>query len=175
MPVYAYKGVNQAGRSAKGTISAESPRAARTQMRGQGIFLTEIAESAAGAAATETSAAESGPSFNLDFQLTAPLALLYDIGLHVLQPCKNCETESARRPTDADGAALSSCSLYGAKGGTRTPTPSRALDPKSSAYTNFATFALHVHYAVLGPVLNHHNNIAFRSISKVIRRLPKHP
>ena len=52
MPIYAYKGVNQAGRSTKGTISAESPRAARIQMRGQGIFLTEIAESAAGAAVT---------------------------------------------------------------------------------------------------------------------------
>ena len=28
-----------------------------------------------------------------------------------------------------------------AKGGTRTPTPLRALDPKSSASTNFATLA----------------------------------
>ena len=48
MPVYAYKGVNQAGRSTKGTISAESPRAARAQMRSAGVFLTEIAESAGG-------------------------------------------------------------------------------------------------------------------------------
>ena len=54
MPVYAYKGANQAGRSAKGTISAESARAARAQMRGQGVFLTEIAESSAGAAPVET-------------------------------------------------------------------------------------------------------------------------
>lgn len=70
MPVYAYKGVNQAGRSAKGTISAESPRAARAQMRGQGVFLTEIAESTAGAAAVETKKdKEGGAAFNLHFQL----------------------------------------------------------------------------------------------------------
>jgi hypothetical protein len=30
---------------------------------------------------------------------------------------------------------------YGARGGTRTPTPVKELDPKSSASTNFATRA----------------------------------
>ncbi|MEM9174213.1 MAG: type II secretion system F family protein [Myxococcota bacterium] len=69
MPVYAYKGVNQAGRSTKGSISAESPRAARAQMRSAGVFLTEIAESAGGAAASEAAASASGPSFNVNFQL----------------------------------------------------------------------------------------------------------
>ncbi|MCR9096781.1 MAG: type II secretion system F family protein [bacterium] len=69
MPVYAYKGVNQAGRSTKGTISAESPRAARAQMRGQGVFLTEIAESAGGTAKPEVQRSEGGASFNVNFQL----------------------------------------------------------------------------------------------------------
>ena len=91
----------------------------------------------------------------------------------MLQPCENCETESARRPTYADGALLSNCFLSGAKGGTRTPTPFQALDPKSSAYTNFATFALRAHYYNTALIFNHHNNMAFRLISKVIKRLPK--
>jgi len=69
VPVYAYKGVNQAGRSAKGTISAESPRAARAQMRNKGVFLTEITESTAGGAQVEAKGKEGGPAFNLHFQL----------------------------------------------------------------------------------------------------------
>lgn len=69
MPVYAYKGVNQAGRSTKGTISAESPRAARAQMRSQGVFLTEIAESTGGSGSAEATSSASGPSFNMSFQL----------------------------------------------------------------------------------------------------------
>lgn len=44
MPVYAYKGVNQAGKPAKGTVSAESAKSARAQMRSAGVFLTEINE-----------------------------------------------------------------------------------------------------------------------------------
>lgn len=59
MPVYGYKGVNQSGKPAKGTISAESARAARAQMRAAGVFLTEIAETAAGAGGAE--ATESAP------------------------------------------------------------------------------------------------------------------
>ena len=61
--------------------------------------------------------------FNLQLLVHGPTALSQDIGLHVLQPCKNCETESARRPTYADGAPLSSCSLNGAKGGLEPPRP----------------------------------------------------
>ncbi len=45
MPIYAYKGVTNAGKSQKGTISAESLRAARARMRTDGVFLTEIQES----------------------------------------------------------------------------------------------------------------------------------
>src|SRR5206468_12327506 len=37
---------------------------------------------------------------------------------------------------------LNSAFVPGAKGGTRTPTASRPLDPKSSASANSATFAL---------------------------------
>ena len=52
MPIYSYKGVSQAGKSIKGTTSAENIRAARARMRVEGVFLTQIDEEDA---ATETS------------------------------------------------------------------------------------------------------------------------
>ena len=108
MPVYAYKGVNQAGRSAKGTISAESPRAARAQMRGQGVFLTELAESTAGSAPVEAKTGkEGGAAFNLHFQLpsrippleramaTRQLATLVAAGVPLVRP--GCFVAPSRR------------------------------------------------------------------------------
>ena len=47
MPVYAYKGVTEAGRSTRGFVDAESARAARTKLRRDGVFLTELEESVA--------------------------------------------------------------------------------------------------------------------------------
>ncbi len=66
MPVYAYRGVNQAGKANKGTVSADSARSARAQMRANGIFLTEIAETDAGASTTPKSG---GSRFNVEFNL----------------------------------------------------------------------------------------------------------
>jgi general secretion pathway protein F len=66
VPVYAYKGVNQAGKADKGTVSADSARSARAQMRANGIFLTEIAETDAGASTTPKSG---GSRFNVEFNL----------------------------------------------------------------------------------------------------------
>lgn len=68
MPVYAYKGVNQAGKPTRGTISAEGPRAARAQMRSAGIYLTEIAETSA-AAGRATASSRGGSRFNIDVSL----------------------------------------------------------------------------------------------------------
>ncbi len=45
MPVYNYKGMTSAGRSTKGTLNAENLAAARSRLRGEGLFLTEIVES----------------------------------------------------------------------------------------------------------------------------------
>lgn len=53
MPVYAYKGVNAAGRSTRGFVDAESDRTARAKLRRDGIYLTELLESAAGRAPAE--------------------------------------------------------------------------------------------------------------------------
>jgi len=46
MAVYAYKGVDQGGKSTRGFIDAESDRVARTKLRRDGVFLTELSESA---------------------------------------------------------------------------------------------------------------------------------
>ncbi len=43
MPVYAYKGVTAGNRTTRGMVDADSPRAARAKLRGDGIFPTEIA------------------------------------------------------------------------------------------------------------------------------------
>lgn len=44
MPVYAFKGVNDAGRSTRGFVDAENARAARAKLRRDGVFLTELNE-----------------------------------------------------------------------------------------------------------------------------------
>jgi len=51
MPVYAYKGVTQAGRATKGFVDAENQRAARAKLRRDGVFPTDLAESASRAPA----------------------------------------------------------------------------------------------------------------------------
>jgi len=69
LPVYAYKGVSQAGKPARGTLGAESPRAARAQMRSAGVFLTELNE-AEGTAKSE-STSRTGLS-RLNFEIKIP-------------------------------------------------------------------------------------------------------
>ena len=62
MPVYAYKGVTQAGRSARGFVDAESARAARVKLKRDGVFLTDLAENVTEAAPS----AQRRVSFSLD-------------------------------------------------------------------------------------------------------------
>ncbi len=52
MPVYAYKGVTEAGRATKGFVDADSDRTARQKLRRDGVFLTELAESQGGVTST---------------------------------------------------------------------------------------------------------------------------
>ena len=44
MPVFAYKGVTASGKSTRGHLDAESLRGARSKLRRDGIFLTELLE-----------------------------------------------------------------------------------------------------------------------------------
>ena len=69
MPVYSYKGVNQAGKPAKGSLSAESARAARAQMRSAGVFLTEITESSGNPTADKAGAETNKTGLNMEFNL----------------------------------------------------------------------------------------------------------
>ena len=65
MPVFSYKGVSDGGKTVKGTVSADSMRTARTRMRLEGVFLTQIKESDA----SETS---SGDGTESGFRLQLP-------------------------------------------------------------------------------------------------------
>ncbi len=53
MPVFAYKGVNAAGRSIQGFVDADSARTARSRLRRDGVFLTELDEETGEAAPGE--------------------------------------------------------------------------------------------------------------------------
>jgi general secretion pathway protein F len=63
VPVYSYKGMNQAGRTTRGFVDAESDRTARQKLRRDGIYLTELLETERSAAAIP--AGSSGPRFSL--------------------------------------------------------------------------------------------------------------
>jgi general secretion pathway protein F len=76
MPVYAYKGVTQAGRSTRGFVDAESARAARGKLRRDGVFLTDLSESSAAPDAPARATERKGVSFDLTrFRRVAPLDL----------------------------------------------------------------------------------------------------
>ncbi len=57
MPVYAYKGLNEGGRNVSGIVDADTPKAARQKLRGQGVFPTGLTEEAQGAGGKPVAAA----------------------------------------------------------------------------------------------------------------------
>ncbi len=63
MPIYNYKGMNSTGRATKGSLNAENLAAARSRLRGEGVFLTEITESNE---APEAAPKGDGSRFRLD-------------------------------------------------------------------------------------------------------------
>lgn len=78
MPVFAYKGVTQAGRATRGFVDADSPRAARARLKRDGVFLTELSESAGPAAAAAREPTAGGSSISLSLarlRRIAPLDL----------------------------------------------------------------------------------------------------
>ena len=62
MPVYSYRGVDVAGKKARGHLDAENPRSARAKLRRDGVFVTEFEETSAEAAQR----ASDGPRFNIN-------------------------------------------------------------------------------------------------------------
>ncbi len=72
MPVYAYKGVAQSGRTTKGTVSAESMRTARAKLRGDGVYLTDISETNATVESVEKQTGGSGLNFEINLPRRIP-------------------------------------------------------------------------------------------------------
>ncbi len=69
MPVYSYKGVTSAGRATRGFVDADSDRSARQKLRREGVYLTELVESAGGA---PKPAEERGSRFAIRFVRSIP-------------------------------------------------------------------------------------------------------
>jgi general secretion pathway protein F len=71
VPVYAYKGITVAGKAARGHLDAESSRSARARLRRDGIYVTDMSESAPEAAPS----AGSGLRLQNPFRRVSPLDL----------------------------------------------------------------------------------------------------
>jgi len=65
VPVYAYRGVTEAGKTTRGHLDAESPRSARGKLRRDGVHVTEFRETSADA----VTRSQSGPRFNFHISL----------------------------------------------------------------------------------------------------------
>ena len=91
MPVYAFKGVNAAGKSINGLLDAETSRSARGRLRKDGVYLTDLVEQK-GATSVKATASRSFhlPSFSrippLDLALTTrQAATLLNSGIPLVE------------------------------------------------------------------------------------------
>ena len=62
MPLFAYKGIDAAGRAINGTREADGPKGLRQLLRRESVFLTEVREVKAGDKATQRGARQAGGS-----------------------------------------------------------------------------------------------------------------
>lgn len=78
MPVYAYKGLNDKGRNVAGVVDADTPKAARQKLRGQGVFPTGLAEETQTEGGSSRSVTQSSTDIRAYFERIKPqdLALL---------------------------------------------------------------------------------------------------
>jgi general secretion pathway protein F len=105
VPVFAYKGVNAAGRNLRGHLDAESLRSARARLRRDGIFLTEISEGRSSDEAAPAAGRRAGlrlPSFQrisaLDMALvTRQAATLLGAGIPLVESLRAL-TEQVENP-----------------------------------------------------------------------------
>ncbi len=92
MAVYEYKALNKSGKQIKGTIDADNARAARTKLKSQGIFPTDVIESA-------DQSAKQGWNVSIDFSsnkvgaaqlgiATRQLATLISAGMPLVEALK---------------------------------------------------------------------------------------
>ena len=70
MAVFEYKGFDAKGAAAIGIVDADSPKGARTKLRRQGVFATDVYEQKGGGAATRGA----GLNVSIDFRKSCNLA-----------------------------------------------------------------------------------------------------
>lgn len=83
MPVFEYKGLNQAGKNVRGSIDADNARAARTRLKKDGIFVSEIRDKSKAQAAKSKGSRPSGGSVPIAdlANLTRQMATLLKAGI----------------------------------------------------------------------------------------------
>ena len=86
MPVYAYKGVDAAGKSLRGHLDAETPRSARSRLKRDGIFVTEFQETSADAVQRESGGSRFNFNVNVGYSRN-----------HVRMPLSNNSSNSILR------------------------------------------------------------------------------
>ncbi len=85
MPVYEYKGLDAKGKDKSGIIDADSARTARSRLRRQGVFPTEVKEQRAGTAAKlngargKSASKKTGLSMEVDFSKTLQFVSKSDV------------------------------------------------------------------------------------------------
>lgn len=82
MPVFEYKGLNQAGKNVRGSVDADNARMARTKLKKDGVFVTEIRDKTKAAQAKKGAKATGGKVSIQDLaNLTRQLATLLKAGI----------------------------------------------------------------------------------------------
>lgn len=83
MPVYEYKGLNQAGKNVRGSLDADNAKTARARLKKDGIFVTEIRDKTKAQAAKSKGAKSSGGSVPISefANFTRQLATLLKAGI----------------------------------------------------------------------------------------------
>lgn len=83
MPVFEYKGLNQAGKNVRGSVDADNARSARSRLKKDGIFVTEIRDKTKAQAAKQKGSRPKGGSVPISdlANLTRQLATLLKAGI----------------------------------------------------------------------------------------------
>ncbi len=81
MPVYEYKGIDAKGKEVSGIVDADSARTARTRLRKQGTFPTEVKEQRGGtprkvAGKSETTQSSSGKGLNVEIDFSKSFQII---------------------------------------------------------------------------------------------------
>ena len=98
MPVFAYKGLTESGRNVDGVVDAESAKGARSRLRRDGIYPTEVTEESAGPAERGFSVGSSRKLSSGDLAVVSrQLATLLSAGVPVVEALE-AVGEQAERP-----------------------------------------------------------------------------